>query len=172
MKKAEYDFLTWTSFPSSLRFYNDEREGWAWREWILITLPKRGGTLRLEVNVKQENVLYTRSHIPFSLFDGEKWLPVGTIPTLDFPTGTFNWQTFKYEHALPPATAAIRILPSGGAGSPEAPGITWFDDLRIYQDGKLIYENKFSNWLPYQIAGAIALSIPTALYAIPRLKRR
>ena len=34
-----------------------------------------------------------------------------------------------------------------------AKGVTWFDDVKVYQDNVLIYSNDFSNWNPYIGAG-------------------
>jgi len=176
MRKAEYDFLTWKSFPSSAKLINDEGPGkYAfWYEYTPEALPvKPGARLKIEVWVKQENVIYgnypTFQEVSLRGFDGSRWKFIGRV---EIPLGTFDWRKLTSEIKVPEDVYAVRWMPYIGSGTKTKPGVAWFDDLRIYQDGVLVYEDKFSNWLPYQIAGAIALSIPTALYAIPRLKRR
>jgi len=171
VRKKEYDFLTWTSFPSSAKLYNDEGRGWvwAWWGWIFYDLPVTpGAKLAVKVKAKQQNVLYSASHIPIDGYNGKEWR---RLWSLRLPLGTFDWSEHSRTETLPTDIIAIRSSPAGGAGSATAPGITWFDDLKIYQDDKLIYENKFSNWLPYQIAGAVITAIPIGLYAARRMPK-
>jgi len=176
MKKIEYDFLTWTSFPSSLKLINDEPTR---GPMVLIAdmIPVSGGRkISYEVQMKSQDALPAQAGTPgvgIAIFvspDGVRF------PFFDWLTGieqgTHDWKKYRDEKTLPTDARYVRAYVYGGTGRPGKPGINWYDDFKIYQDDKLIYENKFSNWLPYQIAGAIALSIPTALYAIPRLKRR
>jgi len=168
MKRIEYDFFKWTSFPSSIALKNDESVGWAVHTVIMNLSIEPGAMLTARVKTAQKDVTFNRSHLVIDGWDGSRWVRLPSA--IDLPWGTYDWRELEGRGEIPRNVKVIRIVLTGGGGRPI--GITWFDDLKIYQDDKLIYENKFSNWLPYQIAGAIALSIPTALYAIPRLKRR
>jgi len=142
MRKAEYDFLTWTSFPSSAKLFNDEGKAWAWWGYVYFGLKVApGSSLSLRVKAKQENVLYSHSHIPIGGYDGKEWRRIGA---LSLPLGTFDWTEHRRDLTVPNDIIAIASSPAGGAGSPDKPGITWFDDLKIYQDDKLIYDNYFS----------------------------
>jgi len=171
MRKTEFDFLTWTSFPSSLKQLNDEVGGWTWSGYFPDTITVRpGSTIKFEFNAKQQNVLTQyRSHYRIIGFDGEKWVNIPRA-LISLPIGTFDWKHYETHFVVPANIKAIRGAPRGGAGMPEA-GITWWDDLKIYMDDKLIYENKFSNWLPYQMAGAVITAIPVGLYATRRMPK-
>ena len=170
-KRIEYDFFTWTSFPSSLVMEHPET-GYFIRKRLpdIIKVTPRA-KLEVRVNAKARN-LEGGSHIWIFAWDGTKWVPLPElvhVPREDreIMTGTYNWTEYSLYHvAIPEGVTALLIELNAWKG------ITWWDDLRIFENDKLIYINRFSNWLPYQIAGAVALSIPTALYAIPRLKRR
>jgi len=155
-KKIEYDFLTWKSFPSSARLFNDEQEGFA--IWILPqarSLPVTpGSTLRVEANVKQKDVAVGPypSLIPIDGWNGKEW---SRIVTHHIKLGTFDWLFLTFESKVPSGIITITPALFGGAGYKEAPAITWFDDLKIYQDDKLIYANDFSNWTPIIIPAQI-----------------
>lgn len=157
MRKPEYDFLNWTSFPSSGKVFTDEARYDAWATWgVSPVIPVTPGrTLKAEVMVKQQNVMYSRSHVHMVGYDGKTWRVMPSIPPVEtpIPVGTFDWKKFLLEETIPSDIIAIRVDPAGGAGSPEAPGITWFDNLKIYQDDVLIYSNDFTNWNPYIGAG-------------------
>jgi len=162
-KKKEYDFLVRTSFLSSAKLINDERAGhviWGTLFKSLTVTP--GATLTVRVNAKQENVLYTHSYLALSGFNGKEWRALR--PTIELPLGSFDWMPHSMEIPIPSDIVAIRSLagPLGGAGSPEAPGITWFDDLKIYQDDVLIYENKFTAPIVQVTVGGV-LPIATGL---------
>ena len=149
MRKVEYDFLTWTSFPSSLKLLNNESGN---ESWTHFDLPKisvvPGATLRCKVKAKQENVTYSVSH-------GGHGLP--SMPSFfELPLGTFDWKEFAGEEfKVAPGTHEMTPYLDGGSGSKGLPGVTWFDDLRVYQDGVLIYSNDFSNWAPIIIPAEI-----------------
>jgi len=142
MRKTEYDFLTWTSFPSSIKMINDEPREWAWLGNVFQLSVKPGSKIRRVIKVKQQNVLYAGSHTPIDGWDGKTWR---RLANLWLPMGSFGWVEDVKELTVPSDVTAIRgHLAGGGSGSPETPGITWFDDLKIYQDDVLIYENYFS----------------------------
>jgi len=125
-RKAEYDFLTWTSFPSSLKIVNDDLER-GLVGFTTPTLPVTPGTFRIEVQVKQENVTPVapphvgRSAVFCIWYDGEKWHPWEVaFEKREIPGGTFNWTKFKlYETSVSPEMIAIKARCIGGGGSPE-----------------------------------------------------
>ena len=165
----EYDFLVWTSFPSSIKFWDIRAKvGIAvWSDWTPAIAVAPGNLVKVQVNCKQENVLYSTSRAEtWGWVEAEKrWRKVFGL-WVDIPRGTIpKFKTFTSEMKVPEDITAIRVRVGGGSGSPEAPGITWFDDLKIYQDDELIYSNDFSNWNPYIGAGvgAVATAIPAWL---------
>jgi len=179
LKKVEYDFLSWSSFPSSLKMINDEARRGPWLVLFHNQPTTPGARITATFKIKEEHTIrdpsglwgvmiyWNREPAPLPIPGkayGWTWLEAGTTPL-----GTHDWMDWEIK-AVHPVPSEGRYLLAYLVGPPG--GISWWDDLKIYQDNKLIYENKFSNWLPYQIAGAIAISIPTALYAIPKLKRR
>jgi len=158
-KKAVYDFFTWTSFPSSIKLLNDEEKWWAnWPTAIekYPVIPVRpGAELRLQVKAKQENVLNTPepSHIHVDIYDGTKWVDRHDL-FLILPVGSFPWSAFGFTSAVPAGATAMRYVLMGGSSKvPGEPGVTWFDDFQVFQDGVLIHQNKFSSWTPYMVAG-------------------
>jgi len=159
MKKMEYDFSpkNWTSFPSSYKLINDE-ETVAGLFYTFEDLPvEPGKTLKIQVKAKQSLVTLGKSGVTISFWDGANRIQ-GKY--LMFPIGDFDWQTFESEQIIPPGAINARSVFYGGGGKPQ--GITWFDDLKIYQDGGLIYANDFTAPIA---KGAVmaALSIVTGL---------
>jgi len=150
VKKKEYDFLNWTSFPSSGKLFNDDpSEAIWWGQYRNISITP-GKTLKIVVNWKQQDVILPESgirpHVGFwwnGVWGGQIFPPLGT----------YDWREFKGEWIVPAGKTTLDVIIAGGAGTPEKPGITWFDDLKIYQDDVLIYANDFSNWNPYIGAG-------------------
>jgi len=152
LRKKEYDFLTWTSFPSSAKLTNDEGGDWAWWGWIFTNLAVTpGAKLLVKFKAKQQDVLYSVSHIPVDGYNGKEWRRLWSVSV---PLGTLGWSEYSAEITVPSDVIAIRSSPAGGAGSKEKPGVTWFDDVEVYLDGKLIFKEGFSNWNPY--LGAVA----------------
>jgi len=164
MRKKEYDFLTWTSFPSSIKLTNDERREWAWTGWVFYGLPVRPGSkLTVKFKAKQQNVLYSVSHVPIDGYNGSEWR---RIVNFGLSLGTFDWTEHSRTITVPSDIISIRSSLAGGAGSPEALGITWYDDLRVYMDDKLIFSYDFGNWNPIIGAGAgiVGIGVPAYLY--------
>jgi len=162
--KKEYDFLHWTSFPSSLKFWDIRaRSGIAiWSDWSPPISVMPGQRVRIEFYAKQENVQYSTSRAETYGYVSEtgEWRPVYrywvAIPRRTIPYfQKFSSSDVHPDNVVPPDVTAIRVRVGGGSGSPEAPGITWFDDLRIYLNDELIYEEYFS-------ASPIHNIIPTA----------
>ena len=157
MRKAEYDFLSWTSFPSSGKILNDTRNLWAYffdgYTPSLAVTP--GSTIMIKVNAKQSNVMFMRSGVVIHWYDREadKWR---YLKELKLPLGSFDWQVFEYTFKVPAGVTLIRgRIRAGGSGTPGSPGITWFDDLKIYQDDKLIYDNYFTALRPGKVVPVI-----------------
>jgi len=144
MPERAQDFLTWTSFPSSVKLVNDTEKFLTWRiipsEKALAVNP--GSKLHAEIRVKQEGILGPyKSHLALRAAALPEW-PV--VDRIMIPNGTFDWSDFTVEADIPSNVSSILVY---FATVPK--GTNWFDDLRIYQDGVLIYENKFSNWGPF-----------------------
>jgi len=157
---VSYDFLVWRSFPSSRRHdYSEGRSGWLWDHLPAVIPVKPGSTITTRVYVKQQDVKYTQSHIPVWIWNGEEWVRWREL-LKPLPIGTFDWREFVDTWIVPEEAQAIKIALAGGAG-----GVTWWDDLRIYMDGELIYANDFTNWNPYIGAGlgAVLTGILTQL---------
>jgi len=150
LRKWEYDFLVWKSFPSSLKIISNEPRTPLWAPPSQSFPVNEGDVIGIEVAVKQQNVL--DPNFP-SIAGITGWRPAEE-----------KWRMFKdvagrlshlYLPTIPLGITAIRFHQVGGPGIPEKVGITWFDDLKIYQNGELIYENTFDNWLPYIIGGGV-----------------
>lgn len=152
----EYDLLRWVSWPSSLRIINPERECLRYSYQNVEVTP--GKRLHVEVMGKK-GTSPMGACISINWWDGERWVdlvPDKGIPGRIFPEGVFDWTLFDFYYVdVPQGTRLIRVQPVGGGGSAEKPSVTWFDDLKIYQEGieKPIYKNYFSNWNPYLGAG-------------------
>jgi len=168
--KKEYGFLTWTSFPSSLKLFNDE-PGEVYRV-DLFTLPVTpGSTLKVEINAKKKNVRFRNSGLVFEAFNGRwHYIPSASITV---GVGTLDWLKYAGEPwTVPENFTEIRIALTGGSGSPEAPGITWFDDLKIYKDDKLIYDNYFTAFRPGKIVPVMVTPPEVLVRAWQRRKEK
>lgn len=142
------DFLSYTSFPNSVKCVNRDVDH---RTRIFSPdIPVMPGSLvRAEVKARTENVSTPRDLGSWISImgspDGKNWIYMGagfTVPQVPGTWGTRDWMQFKFEMKIP---ADILFLRCHFAC---APGITWFDDLKIFQDDELIYSNDFSNWTP------------------------
>ena len=157
--KAEYDLLRWTSFPSSMKLVNDGTANYVVEHIAKFPVDPAEGEISIECNMKLEGLGFSyASHIPIHTFDGtawKMWQPI--FSHVGF--GTWDWKKMIDRkpgfRLLPSNTRMLRVSLAGGAGTKETPAKTWFDDLRIYQDDVLIYENKFSNWAPVIIPAEI-----------------
>ena len=146
---VEYDFLSWTSFPSSLKLSSSEKDHVTGPYTPILPI-KPMARLRIEVNAKQQNVVgpYVSG---FQLRGGPKEPELATFCRVTLPKGTFDWLHFtSIEEVAPPGIQWITGVVWSGTG-----GSTWFDDLKIYQDDALIYSNDFSNWAPIIIPAEI-----------------
>ena len=122
-----------------------------------------GKSLKLLVKAKTKNIQYEPSHIGIDGWNGSVWRRLASPPVA--PLGSMDWKEISYSTIIPADIGDIRIYLYGSVGQ------SWFDDLKIFQDDALIYMNKFTNWLPYQIAGAAITAVPVALYATKRMPK-
>lgn len=130
----QYDFKDWVSIPSSVKLVS-EKTDWPARIVLVEGLPVVSGRpIEVEFKAKQEGVLEEHSMFVIHRWAEDTWKWGGQITT---PLGTYDWQKIKGELSITDTTA-IHVAFWGGKG------ITWFDDLRIFQDDKLIYDNYFS----------------------------
>jgi len=154
-----YDFLTWTSPPSCLRVETPITEPAA-RYYYRVAegIPVRSNsTLKVSIKIKLHNVTETPSTLAiYGYSEAERrWKPESFLYIVT-PKGTIDWSEYSAEEKVPSDITYIRVVIGGGKGDPT--GVTWFDDLRIYQDDVLIYANDFSNWNPYIGAGALGIA--------------
>jgi len=161
MAKLVYDLFNYTSFPSSIKLLNDEDRTRGW--WVIFkNVPVTpGSTVKAEIMGKSDNIPVP--HVSGGASVGS-YLSVGgsadgvNYRYLDFVVprqtlyGKMDWTKHSYEMEIPPDVNFIR------GQLVAAKGLTWFDDLKIYQDGVLIYKNPFNNWGPY-------ISIPAPIVA-------
>jgi len=156
----EYDFLHWTSFPSSRKIINYKTDEQIW--WTVVDkLPVEPGKyLTVVVNVKGQNIgtpAACRSHIAIDCYnENYELFKIPRAMILYVPPRTTDWTQLKETVIVPNGAVAILVTTiAGTAQSPDLPNISWYDDLKIYQNGELIYENTFDNWLPCIIGGGI-----------------
>lgn len=162
MNKIEYDLQTWTNFPSSLKF-TSEGQPLPLRTPLFPNIAVTPNTtLTFKMDVKQENIV-TDFQSQLAIYRG----PIPEAPWITgwyFPKGTYDWTPFVMSLKVPDNVTAINGILWSGGGTPEKIGCTWFDNLKIYQDGVLIYSNDFSNWNPYIGAGVgVMAGIPAYL---------
>jgi hypothetical protein len=172
VRKVEFDFLTYTSFPSSIRLTNDEGKKSVWTDYVLIRnlAITPGSTITIEAKVKQQDVapeLETYSHCGVRYKDPATGQVTWSC-TAGAPAGTFDWRTIRGSRVVDQNIQTAYVFISGGPGYPDKPGITWFDDIRVYQDGKLIFSADFSNWNPYVGAGVGGVGGALAGYLITK----
>ena len=170
VKKVEYDLRIWKSFPSSLKLTSNElTPTWhSMKRWFTIN---PGSVIDVEVNAKQGKVTHEASRIYVNGRNGEGVrLGVANLP----PHTIFDWTKFAVPTFTVPADVSFITvyLIGGGTTNPEEPAETWYDDLRIYQDGVLIFENKFSKWGPTLIGGGIIAVILAAIFGGGRKRRK
>ncbi len=155
VSKMEYDFLTWNSAPSSIILTNNEEimRGW----WMIFkNVPVTPGTrVRVEIMAKSDNV--PAPYHPGKAKEYGSYLTIWgsndsvtyqqhllAIPSISVlprgVNGKTDWTKYALEMEIPPDMRFIR----GQLAA--ATGLTWFDDLKIYQNGALIYENQFTDW--------------------------
>jgi len=157
LRNVEYDFLAWTSFPSSLKAVNDGVERRMAGKNIVDLVVSPGAEIKAVIKAKQQNVLGPPAPLSrLSLVVSEAGVPPWSDITpkeLMFPSGTFDWTEFQGVVTVPSGIRILRVVCNGGWGTETILGITWFDDLEIYQDDVLIFHEDFSNWNPYIGAG-------------------
>ena len=155
IRESGYDLQTWKSFPSSLVTTSDETFV---RVYPAVLEFNPGSTLTIEGLIKGEKV-WSPAFIGWFLDAEKKWFDLVFVPEAartagspDELKGTFDWIKVQNSKVAPPETRFIRLECRGGRpeGYPPPPqptgeiGKTWFDDLRVYQDGVLIYADDFT----------------------------
>jgi len=149
VRRVEYEFLDWVSFPSCIKAINDEVGSFAGIN-IIREYPVSGGeTIRLECMVKGQNI--SNSHVAIAYWDGTRWVRPRGVDYL--PKGSFDWLKFLTERTLGPDAQMINVTVWGGWGLTSEPAVTKLDDAKVYLNGELIYKNTFDNWLPYIVGG-------------------
>ena len=175
MPQKMYDFLTWVSFPSSLKLVSFPYvEGGArqWRPWIIRGIPVTPGKeLKLQYNAKKQNLMFDSSIVIYGLKGEEaRWLGVVVAGT-----GTLDWRTYTRSSpdriVVPEDIKEIGLVFPCGAGVPPNPGITWFDDLKIYMDDKLIYDKYFTALRPGKVIPTVWTPPERIIGAVQRWKQ-
>ncbi len=161
MRKSEYDFLTWKSFPSSIKLVSDEEWLGGWWEVFRNIPVTPGSKVRAEIMGKSDNVptplpppserMLGSYLVIYGSEDGATYRSLGFLVPSGGVYGKTDWTKHSVEMIIPPDVKLIR------GALVAAKGETWFDDLKIYQDDILIYENQFTDWAP--IIGATAGAI-------------
>ena len=167
----EYDFLPWnyTSFPSSLKLVNYKRDAYFWVK-APEKIPVKPGKVIIEFNAKISNVA---GEVPRgSIYRLSGYSPAGlrTLKDVHIGIGTADWRKFREEITIPADIYAIEGYPSCGWASDE-PAITWFDDLKIYMDDELIYDNYFTALRPGKVVPVVWTPPERIIGAIQRLKQ-
>jgi len=179
MEVMRYDFSQWHSYPSSLflKSVTTPRKDYTLTQLTHIT---SGATIQAEVFFKWEN--NNKAEIPLI---GIEWYDTtGVIVSTSalihplynaFPDMYLPWTKItNVVRPLIPANAVMgKVIYKTGATIPGKVSNSWVDDLKIYQNGELIYSNDFNNWNPYVGAGVGALAgIPAYLIAKKRQKNK
>jgi hypothetical protein len=152
-----------------LKAVNDEKDKYVWSDFITPAIPikPRGEGMVLSIARKTLN-LGTLSWLDIFGFDGKEWKYLYRWIVAD--PGTADWLVLEHPiltHYVPEGITAFKLRLCGGYGA-NGVGVTWFDDLKVYQDGKLIYGNGFDNWNPYIGAGLGGVLTATPAYLITR----
>jgi hypothetical protein len=184
MPKLEFDFLSYTSFPSSVKYVNDTPGSWYWPPIVATNIPVTPGKkLRIEFKAKGTNIQPTGvdkvgCFLWVQAYDGKEWKEISRVPKFPHMLGTFNWAAFSGELTVPAGALLVRLGLGIASGTATQPSAFWLDDLKVFQDNALIYANDFNNWNPYVgavvggVGGALAGYVITkqpmyALAAIP-----
>jgi len=167
MRKIEYDFLTWTSFPSSLKLVNDE-ERWFWvtiSPWLKVN---PGSKISVAINVKAERNAPTPAR-PAPGKASYIWIH-DNVERKDrlhiwLPIGPFEWSSFKGSFTVPSGIDYVE------AGLGVSLATLWIDDFKVYQDDKLIYDNYFTALRPGKVVPVIWTPPERIIGAVQRLKQ-
>ena len=155
------DFLSFKSFPSSLKITNIGPEKWIWYN-VVTDLPViPGKKVTYQIQVKQKDVVTEPSGINLYGKNGtSKAVSYG-----GFPIGTYDWSLHENPGVtIPSDVTLLNVALFAGKGT------TWVDDLKIFQDDVLIYSNDFSNYNPIIGAGVGAAIGASIGYVVKRKK--
>jgi len=150
-----HDYLNYTSWPSSLKIVSegygpvpvpdDEQPSFS---------AEKGDVFKAEVMVRQENV--TSEH-------RSSYVLLGNGENLGFDSWeaeSFDWiRSTKTFTEVPADVNMVRLqMRGGGTEDPSVPAVTWYDDLKIYKNDRLIYEDGFASYTPYGVGVGIAVA--------------
>jgi len=161
MWRKEYDFFTWTSFPNSLKLINDELRNRGWVRVFHLVPVTPSSTVKAVIKGKTKDVLIVgdgwKVGSYLTIHGSETGLPETWRYLFRVETGygTRDWKEYSAELVIPPDIKLLLGELVIGGGTPEKPAYSWFDDLKIYQDDKLIYTNYFTAsivMLPFAVA--------------------
>jgi hypothetical protein len=157
-----YDFLNYVSFPSSLKFENDAEM--AVTPYVVYIPVKGPCKIRVECYIKTKGAYDapTKDNVAMSAWvgiagrDASKKYVEGTYNrTSPLVFGDQDWVKAAAEANMTSAVEWLSIATDpAGSGVAGKVATTWFDDLKIFKDGVLIYSRDFNNWNPY-IGGAL-----------------
>jgi len=137
--KESYDFLQWTSFPSSLKVDNDTgksanvtRKEAVDLYFVPVTTPAR---IRLECNIKTQNAVVDQpAWVAIQGYDAKGNPVTGAHFTSSFAYYP-DWVKSSAEYDMPAGVVLLAVrLVAAGSGVAGKMATTWFDDLKIYQD--------------------------------------
>jgi len=172
--KTEYDFLNFTSAPSSLKLINDREEERVWFTVGGVISVKPNSLITLKLKAKQMEATLSGGYGAVNGWDGKNWSNLYAL-FYHLPKGNFEWAEFTNDfpkHKILDGVTHLRILLGSGLG-PEGQEVTnWYDDLKIYQDDELIYENYFTMLRPGKIIPAMMKPPEIVVGVVQRLKSR
>jgi hypothetical protein len=180
-RTVKYDFMDYVSFPTSLTAENDlgitadlNREGplmgLPFPTRILYAVPVTSPCkIRFEVYAKTRGASGGQpAWMAVEGYDGKGGKVAGTWRGSS-QTTLQTWSKLTGEVDMPLGVAYVGVeLAAAGSGAKGVAATTWFDDLKIYRDGVLIFSNDFNNWNPYIGAGAGGAAGALAGYLITK----
>ena len=136
----EYDLINWTSLPSSMKLVNETDElAYVWGKYIEAIPVKPNTPFIMVVNGKRDIIPLEQKYSAIRMDYAGTW---DNIVSLHLPRESFEWMEITKTGVIPEDASHVdlRIFAKGINGDK-----TWFDDLRIYQNDVLIYENHFTD---------------------------
>jgi len=145
-----YDFLVWTSWPSSLKETTTRKEYYFARHLFYHEiLIEPGNRIRVECMAKVENVAVGNGGMGIRVLDeARRPLVRRTAPVL---SGTRPWSIGVTEFTVPEGGMILAVFPVAGGSDGVTPATTWWDDLKIYMDDVLIYDSDVTALRPGRI---------------------
>jgi len=164
--EKHHDFTDFVSFPSSfvMEWPRTDSRRWGFISDVIPVNPgdqvKAEAMMRI-ANVNETNLKETGGQLYFFWMfpegrgDGHR-KDLGNIPRWRKIEVTGESEPGWVSEKAPEGSTGARVqVMMGMAESNQKPSITKIDDLKIYRNGELTYINRFSNWKPYIVSGAI-----------------